>query len=289
MAGGPEASLMKDCLLPSMYMELKQEEVTFQTPDRVDIHAFIARPKADGRYPAIMVIQEIWGLNDQIRGVARRYAQQGFVAFAPHLFSRYGAVLGEANVKKAMGPVFSIPREKRSDSSTLQSLMTRMSDTEKEVVKILFVERQSLEEKMAKDVGSCYQYFSNLPYIKADKLGVTGFCMGGGIAFQVSTQHSFEASVIFYGANPKSLDAIAKIRGPVLAIYAGEDAMVNAGICNMVEAMIKYKKTFALKVYEGCQHAFFNETSALYDKVAAEDAWQLAIAHFHRYLQAQGG
>ncbi len=268
-----------------MHMELKEEEVIFQTPDGADMRAFIARPKAVGRYPAIMVIQEIWGLNDQIRGVARRYAQEGFVTFAPHLFSRYGKVLDEANVKRAMGPVFSVPREKRSDPSTLQSVMTRMSDAEKEVVKILFVQRQSLEEKMAKDVASCYQYFSNLTYVKADKLGVTGFCMGGGIAFQVSTQNSFEASVIFYGANPKPLDDIAKIRGPLLAIYAGEDAMVNAGICSMAEAMIKYKKTFALKVYQGCQHAFFNETSPSYNKNAAEDAWQLALAHFRLYLQ----
>ncbi len=267
-------------------MDFKEEDVTFQTPDGTDIRAFIARPKANSRYPAIMVIQEIWGLNDQIRGVARRYAQQGFVAFAPHLFSRYGEVLEEANVKKAMGPVFAVPREKRSDPSTLQSLMARMSDAEKEVVKILFAQRQSLEEKMAKDVASCYTYFSNLPYVKADKLGVTGFCMGGGIAFQVSTENSFEASVIFYGANPKPLDAIAKIRGPVLALYAGEDAMVNAGICSMAEAMIRYKKTFALKVYQGCQHAFFNETSPLYNKMAAEDAWLLAVAHFHEYLQA---
>jgi carboxymethylenebutenolidase len=94
----------------------------------------------------------------------------------------------------------------------------------------------------------------------------------------------FSASVIFYGANPKPIESVSNISGPVLAFYAGEDAMVDAGIPAIIEAMVKYKKTFAMKLYKGVQHAFFNETSSVYNKEAAEDAWQMAIVFFNRYL-----
>jgi carboxymethylenebutenolidase len=95
----------------------------------------------------------------------------------------------------------------------------------------------------------------------------------------------FSAVVSFYGANPKPLEAVAKIAGPVLGIYAGEDDWVNSGVPAIVESMIKYKKTFEMKLYRGVQHAFFNETMPTYDKSAAEDAWQKALSFFNKYLR----
>ena len=266
-------------------MEIIEEDVTYTSSDGTELHAFIVRPQNSGQYPGIIVIHEIWGLNDQVRGVARRYAGQGYVVLAPHLFSRQGEILNEENIKRAMKPLFSLPREARSDPSALQSLMENMEETDRQVVQILFAGRQSLEPNILEDAIASYQYIYNLSFVRGDRIGVTGFCFGAGLAFQVSTLLPFSASVIFYGANPKPLESVSKISGPVLAFYAGEDDMVDAGIAALVKVMIKYKKTFAMKLFEGVQHAFFNETSSVYNSSAAEDAWEMALAFFNRYLK----
>ncbi len=266
-------------------MKIIEESISIKSKDGIDIQSFIAHPTEGGQHPSIIIIHEIWGLNNQIRGVARRYAEQGYVALAPHLFSRKGDVLTEENIKKAMVPVFSIPREKRSDPSSLKNIISKMGDTEKKVVQILFMERESFQQKIAKDIIDCYDYLKDLDYSKGKKMGVTGFCFGAGLAFQISTMLPFDASVIFYGANPNPLEAVAKIKGPVLAFYAGEDEMVDAGISPLIEAMRKYKKTYAMKLYSGVQHAFFNETSSVYDKPSAEDAWHLAVNFFNKNLK----
>ena len=266
-------------------MQILEENFTIKCSDGIDLMAYIARPNEIGQYPGLFIIHEIWGLNDQIKGVARRYAKQGYVALAPHLFSSH-KILSEETIRKAMIPFFSIPREKRNDPSSLKTLMENMSDNDRDVVNLLFLERQALEKNIILEAKDCYEYLFNRSEIKKDKIGVTGFCFGGGLALHLSTIFAFNASVIFYGANPKSIDSISNIKGPVLSIYAGEDDMVDAGIPTLVQAMVKYKKTYAMKLYEGVQHAFFNETSSIYNKTAAEDAWQMALSFFNRYLKS---
>ena len=97
--------------------------------------------------------------------------------------------------------------------------------------------------------------------------------------------YPFTCAVPFYGANPKPIEAIAKISGSVLAFYAGEDEGVNAGVPAIVEAMVKYKKDFQMKLYKGAQHSFFNETRPVYNEAAAEDAWESAVAFFGKHLR----
>ncbi|MFX1280869.1 MAG: dienelactone hydrolase family protein [Promethearchaeota archaeon] len=266
-------------------MKISEENVTIKCSDGVDLKAYITWPLEKGKYPGLIVIHEIWGLNDQIKGVARRYAEHGYAVVAPHLFSSKENILKEENIRKAMIPVFSIPRDKRSDPSSLKSIMDNMSDNDKDVVRLLFLERESLEKNIISEAKDCYNYFSDLPSVNNEKMGVTGFCFGGGLALHLSTLIPFTASVIFYGANPKSIDSVSKINGPVLSIYAGEDTMLGAGIPSLVEAMFKYKKTFAMKLYEGVQHAFFNETSSVYNEAAAEDAWLMVLNFFNTYLK----
>ena len=118
----------------------------------------------------------------------------------------------------------------------------------------------------------------NLEFVTKERIGVTGFCLGGGLAHQVSTMFPFGAAVAFYGANLKPLEAVAKITSPVLGIYADEDDSINSGLPAINESMIKYKKIFEMKLYSGVQHAFFNETMPSYNKSAAEDAWGKAVS-----------
>ncbi len=266
-------------------MEFSKQTVTFKCPDGADMIAHVAAPKAEGSHPTIIVVHEAWGLNEQIKGVANRYAEQGFVAVAPHLFSRQKD-LTEQVIEKAMMRMWQVPPEKRNDPTAIQALMASLSENERKIVNFFFTGRETAEKAMTEDILSlvaCVKAFEN---VDPERLGITGFCLGGGLTYQLATMYPFSAAVPFYGANPKPLDSVAKISGPVFGIYAGEDQRITCGVPALVESMITHKKTFQLKIYQGTQHAFFNENRPSYNKAAAEDAWAMALAFFNRYLKA---
>jgi len=265
-------------------MEIESQETTFHCADGIMMSSFISRPK-DGRYPGIIVIHEAFGLNEQIRGVARRYAQEGYVTVAPNLFTRNSDVMNEKNIESAMRHMWSLPPDKRNDPTMIEIVMSKMSETERKVANLFFLGREEMEKQMAQDLLDCKSYLQSLDFVMAEKLGIMGFCMGGGLTYQLSTMHPFNASVPFYGANPKPLESVKKISGPILAFYAGEDERINAGVPSLVEAMVKYKKQFALKIYKGAQHSFFNETRPSYNKEAANDAWESSVAFYKKNLK----
>jgi carboxymethylenebutenolidase len=267
-------------------MEITNDETGFECQDGTNMTAYLSRPEDSERHPGIIVIHEAWGLNDQIRGVARRYAERGFVAVAPHLFAKYKDIMTEGNVEKTMRSMFSVPPEKRNDPEAIQRVMKTMSETEKRVVEVFFLGREALEKTMTDDLMSCKDFLQAQSFVVGERLGITGFCMGGGLAYQLSTMYPFSATVPFYGANPKPIDSVANISGAVLGIYAGEDMRINAEVPALVESMIRHKKSFEMKVYKGVQHAFFNETRPVYDRTAAEDAWARTVSFFERYLVA---
>ena len=266
-------------------MEFLNETVTFKCFDEADMIAYVATPKTKNRNPAIIVVHEAWGLNQQIKGVADRYAQQGFVTVAPHLFSRQKDLTEQA-IEKAMAQIWRIPPEKRSDPSEVQKLMASLTEEDRKIVDFFFTGREAAEKAMTKDLLSCVAYVKNLESVDSENLGITGFCLGGGLSYQLTTEYPFKAAVPFYGANPKPLEAVAKISCPVFGIYAGEDPRITCGVTALIESMIANKRTFQMKIYQGVQHAFFNETRPVYNKAAAEDAWTMALAFFNKYLKA---
>lgn len=268
-------------------MEIVSEDTKFGCADGIQMVAYVARPGTSStgdRRPGIMVVHEAFGLNEQIRGVTRRYAEQGFVAIAPNLFTRNGDIMNEENIESAMKPLWSLPPEKRNDPGAIQGLMKTMSETERKVMEIFFLGREAMEKQMAADLMSCKDHIQRQSYVRADRLGITGFCLGGGLTYQLSTMYPFSASVPFYGNNPKPLESVANISGPMLAFYAGEDDRVNAGVPSLVEAMLRHKKAFQMKVYKGAQHSFFNETRPVYNREAAADAWESTVAFFNKHL-----
>jgi carboxymethylenebutenolidase len=266
-------------------MEFSSETSKFKCFDGAVMTCYVAAPKTKTPNPAIIVVHEAWGLNTQIKGVADRYAQQGFVAVAPHLFSRQKDLTEEA-IQRGMTQMWKLPPEKRNDPAEMQKLIASLSEEDRKIVNFFFTGRETAEQAMTKDLLSCVDYIKTLQSVDPESLGITGFCLGGGLSYQLATEYPFKAAVPFYGANPKPLDAIAKISGPVFGISAGEDQRITCGVSALVESMIAHKKTFQLKIYQGTQHAFFNETRPVYNKAAAEDAWTLALAFFNKYLKA---
>jgi carboxymethylenebutenolidase len=265
-------------------METKDQDTKFNCTDGTMMSAFVSRPK-EGKYPGIIVIHEAFGLNAQIRGVAKRYAQEGYATIAPHLFTRNGEIMNEKNIESTMRYMWAVPPDKRGDPDTIQKLISKMSETERKVANIFFLGREAMEKQMAQDLMDCRSYLQSLDFVVGEKLGIMGFCMGGGLTYQLSTMYPFSASVPFYGANPKPLESVESISGPILAFYAGEDERINAGVPSLVEAMVKYKKQFSMKIYKGAQHSFFNETRPSYNKEAATDAWESSLAFFNKNLK----
>lgn len=272
-------------------VETVNREVTLKGHDGAEIQTFLAYPRNTHiATPAVIVIHEIWGLNNQIKNVAKRYADEGFVALAPNLFSRHTTVLTEANIERVMRKLWAVPQAKRSDPSVLTALTKELDEQERGALDLLYFSRQKLNESMVKDTGVLRDSLitgNGMPAVQEGRIGVTGFCMGGGVSFQAAAVFPFRAAAIFYGMNPTPVEAVEHISGEVLALYAGEDPGVNAGVPAVVEAMFKYKKSFEMKIYRGVQHAFFNEERPSYNRDAAEDAWKRVIGFFRRTLTGE--
>lgn len=218
------------------------------------VAAYMTRPRASGKYPALIVIHENRGLNDHIEDVARRYAKEGYVVLAPDFLSRRGGT-----------------HKVNPQGEGLRNI--------RELAPV---------EEVSEDVDSGFAYLRSLPEVRTDRLGLTGFCWGGEMTFGAATRvRGLKAVVVYYGASPKPLDLVKNIEAPVLAHYGGEDKFVNPGIPATEEAMKKYKKSYAYKIYPGAQHAFNNDTTAArYHPEAATEAWARTLEFFKTHLKS---
>lgn len=261
-----------------------EDQIRIRASDGSEIDTFFTRPDGVQNAPGIIVIQEIWGVTDFIRTVCRRLTEQGYMAMAPHLYSRKDekSLFTEENIMDAMRPFWSLPPEKRGDQKTVQEMFSSMSENTKKIVTKVMFQRENTEKQMISDLLEVDRFFRKNHNPK--KMGVVGFCLGGGLAFQLSTQVPFDASVIFYGANPRKIDDLANIRGSVLGIYAGEDSSINNGLPSLIENVVKYKLDFEMKIYPGTYHAFFNHTGMSYNRVASEDSWERMNRFFSQRL-----
>lgn len=247
---------------------MSEREIFYESHEG-KIRTFLA--SAQNTTLAVIVVHEIWGLNDNIKDISRRLANEGYMAFAPHLYTKYEDVLTPENIQNVMTKVWSLPPEKRTDPNAYRELMSSLDEVGRKVVDLLVINRQKMEEQMIKDLIKAYDYVNSLG---VKKIVSMGFCMGGGLAFQLATEVPLDGTIVFYGRNPQPIEAIERIKGPILGLYAGEDPPINAGLPDLISAVIKYKKDLELKIYPGAYHAFFNDRGRSYNKAAAEDAWE---------------
>lgn len=259
------------------------EMIRYPTFDGTDVSAFLVGEK--NSRGAVIVIQEIWGLTNYIKNYSRRVASLGFLALAPHLYSRKeeSEIFSQENIAMSMRLFFEIPQEKRGDKDSINAVMERANPEQREVITKLMMGRGALEERMIKDLAMGYEYLKK--EFEPAKFGVVGFCMGGGLSFRVSTRLPFDATVVYYGANPPDLNDVANMKGPMLGLYAGDDPNINKGIPDAVNTFLKFKKQIELKIYPNTKHAFANTDGAAYDKAASEDAWEKASSFFGKYLK----
>ena len=256
------------------------------------VRAYLARPDSAEPRPGIIVILEISGLDDHIKSVADRFAAAGYVALAPHLYSRPGLAeaLTLANVEEAMRFNLSLPPEKMADAAFVQQKLAELPAESREIVQkvrpILFgggLPRTSLTQ----DLVRAADYLSGQSFVTRSKIASLGFCFGGGMSLDLACHARLAASVVFYGPNPDPITRVENIAGPVLGLYGADDMRINAHLDELVRAMTTYRKDFEMRIYPGAAHAFFNDTRPrVYREAAAKDAWERVLSFFRRTLLA---
>ncbi len=140
-------------------------------------------------------------------------------------------------------------------------------------------------DQFVQDFLSGWEYLKGQSFVDASRVGMVGFCFGGGVTWRVATKMpELRAAVPYYGPPPPA-EELANIRAAVLAIYGGNDTRINASIPAVEEAMKKYHKIFEKAVYTGADHAFNNDTSPRYEPQAASAAWARALEWFEKYVK----
>ena len=226
------------------------EAAPVQFPDEgATLMGYLARPIGDGPFPVVLVCHENRGLTEHIRDVTRRLAKAGYVALAVDLLSRQGGT-------EAVG------------SEEVPGVLGNMPP-----------------DQFVQDFLSGWRYLQDQSFAQADRVGMVGFCFGGGVTWRVATEMpELKAAVPFYGPHP-SVDAVPNINAAVLAVYAGRDQRINQGIPAMEAAMQQNNKVYEKVIYPDADHAFHNDTGSRYNPEAARDAWARTLAWFERYLK----
>lgn len=223
--------------------------MTLQVGDGTQMQAYVTRPDGPGPHPGIIVLQEAMGVNAQLRGVADRYAQLGFIAIAPDLFHRVqaGFEATELNMEVLMPFI-----------------------------------RSTTPEGFASDTAAAYKWLTTDGGVELDKVAAMGFCMGGRAAFVANTVVPLAAAISYYGSGiaPALLDRVPKVHGPHLFFWGGRDKGIPPEQRRAVaDAMRQAGKEFVDVEFSDCDHVFFNETvPARYNEAAAKQSWALGIA-----------
>ena len=228
-------------------MGVEGREVEFQFGGKT-ARGYLAADSAAARQPALIIVHEWWGLNDHVKDLARRFAEQGYVVLAPDLYDGASTKDPEEAGKLMQG-----------------------------------LDKQKALEKLDDAVA----YLQGLPAVDGERIGVTGFCMGGTFALLLAAHNkSVKASAPFYGDIPTD-DELKELSAPVLFIGAENDFWITKEKMDRLdEGLKKFGKEGEVKVYEGVGHAFFNDTRPdAYDKDAADDAWRRVTGFFSDKLK----
>jgi len=258
--------------------------------DGAVLRAYLARPAgASAPVPGLLLIQEMWGVDDHIEDLARRYAEAGYAALAPDLFSRGGsrpAPLAAARVdafKKFMdvaGPAVwgspadmqaalgRLPAEEAGQVAQTQQALGTARDMPRHVA----------------DLRAAAAWLRAQPFCAGRRLGSVGYCMGGGLSALLAAEDPELGGAVIYYGSALPAERIATVHCPVLGFYGGDDHRITGAVPAFAEAMAAAGKVFTPRIYAGAPHAFFNDTRSAYRAEPARDAWARTLAFFAEHL-----
>ena len=207
---------------------------------------YLALPDTAGPHPAVVVIHEAFGLNDNIKQISDRFADAGYAALAVDLFSDRNRAICMARYMAGM-------------------LMGS-------------VNRYGID-----DLKSALTFLAKLPEVDVQRMGAIGFCMGGGFAIAwACTDSRLKAIAPFYAANPRPLEVVKRLC-PVVGSYPEKDFTARAGR-SLDQALTRHKIVHDIKIYPNAQHSFFNDAGRASNPEAADDAWRRVLGFFGEQL-----
>jgi carboxymethylenebutenolidase len=256
--GGVTAAMLLDQLSPKFAeaqvvprddARLAAEYVEYDSPNGYGkMRGYLAVPaKATGKLPAILVIHENRGLNPHIEDVARRFALENFVAFAPDALFPLGGYPGDEDKARELFPKLD-------------------------------------QAKTREDFVAAFEFLKKRPETTG-KVGAVGFCYGGGMVNYLATRlPDLAAGVAFYGSAP-SLEDVPKIKAPLMIQSAETDERINASWPAYEGALKAANIRYERYLYPGTQHGFHNDTTPRYDAAAAKLAWQRTVDFFNKNVR----
>lgn len=240
------------------------ETPDLQVPDG-QMATFSFRPEGEGKFPAIIVIQEIFGVSPHIQGIASRLASEGYFATAPDLFHRSGEklVVPYAEMQTGFG-----------------------------------YRQQATDEGVVDDLNAVVEYLRNQPNVDAGNIGIVGFCFGGRVSFLAAARVAgIGAAAVYYGGGivpradaapgtPNLLDEAGNIDCPVIGFFGDQDQGIPLEQVEKIkEALESHGNDAELHVYPGAGHGFFCDERGSYHEASATDAWPKTVDFFNRHLR----
>jgi carboxymethylenebutenolidase len=227
------------------------------------MEGYLTQPEAEGRHPAVIVIQEVWGVNSHIQSVTDRLPSQGYVGLAPAMFHREGRM------------TLGLHEE-------MQTAMARLG--------------QCTDAVIVADVKAAVSYLKAQPFVDPNRIGIVGFCFGGRVAYlSACTVPDLKASVAFYGgrilqplggSGPAPIEQTANIQAPILGLFGETDQNPTpADVAKIAAELQKHGKSHEFHMYPGCGHGFHCDARASYRPEAAKDAWGKTLGWFEKYLK----
>lgn len=239
--------------------EIKTESVNIANGS-LKIPAYLAMPTEAGSFPGVIVLQEIFGVNDHIRDVTRRIAKEGYVAIAPALYQR-------------QAPGFEA-------DYTVQDIEIGKQYKE-----------QTQADQLLGDLQATIDYLISQTPTKANSIGCIGFCFGGHVAYLAATLPDIQSTASFYGAGittwtpgggEPTITRTKDIKGIIYLFFGTEDASITPQHIDEIEAALeKHQIPHRILRYEGADHGFFCDQRASYNEAAAADAWE-QVKYFFR-------
>lgn len=236
-------------------MTITTDTITLQAGDSA-MNVYIALPDT-GRAPALIVLQEAFGVNSYMKDIARRFAEQGYVAIAPELFHR------------------TAPAGFTASYTDFASLAEHMKA----------VTLDTLEQ----DVQACYDWLLKDHQPNNERIGSIGFCMGGRASFVANAKLPLQAAVSFYGGGivPNLLPLAESIHGPMLLVWGGLDKHIDADYRRAVsDALTGAGKNFVSVEFSDADHGFFCDERPAYNPNAGRQAWALTLSFLATYLKS---